>query len=512
MLPLSNNSADNSPPKTPASPLPPGLVKKIAEKYERPKLQVPDAKPAKPLRDLKEEYKDPWKEKKRREEELRERVRKGDGGLDPHLREPWERARGEAGASPVDSDGRGGDVKFGAESDEGERDACVRLQLPQQASLHLLRTQPTLLNVHTTPFAYAVDPYLQNNPEYRHYLSPTTPSSSSSALFNLPSAGSSVHSGEVSARTDEAFPEIPFESIEVYLRERDKLQVRLQIQQVRTLLLRCAVLVRSAWALEQTEWTTSASVRWRSADADADDESRMGQAWYKAYSKAGRAAEKAGQMAKALGIDGLQARTWYWKGQADAGRRYWDEAGAAFRRAGQFDREKSLALKVEEYGQIGLTPVERRVVGELRRRCEEEDERVQWRRLQREWARDEVSGEELDESDDEFEEELVDLKVLRGVIRGEVGVEESVDAVKEQLWKLKEEEMLEAISVARAKNKTRWYFEKFSKEELAAIMDGVPIPKKQPEQNMMSEGFQDDFVGWEEGGRISVSSSEADAV
>ncbi|KAK7192627.1 hypothetical protein PSPO01_01335 [Paraphaeosphaeria sporulosa] len=491
MLPSFNTSADDSPPKTPVSPSPPGFVKKIAEKYERPKLQIPDADPARPLRGLKKECKDPWKEEKRREE-LRERIRKGDGGLNPHLREPWVRAREEeARASPVDGEGRGEDVESGAESDEGERDALVQLQLP--ACLHLLRAQPSLLPLHTTPFAYAVDPYLQNNPEYRHYLSPTTPSSSST-LSNLPSGGSGVHADEVSARTDEAFPEIPFESIEVYLHERDKLQVRLQLQQVRTLLVRCTVLVRSAWALEQTGWRTTACARGRSVDAVADDESRVEHAWYKAYSKAGRAAEKAGQMAKALGIDGLQARTWYWKGQADAGRRYWDEAGAAFRRAEQFDREKSMALKVEEYGQIGLTPVERWDVGELRRKCEEKDKRVQRRRQQRAWAMEMAGGEERDESDDDLEEELVDLEVLRGVIRGEVRAEDSVDAAKKRLWKLKEEEALEAISVARAKNKSRWYSGILSKEELASIIDSVPISEKQAEKSMKSEEFRDDLM------------------
>ncbi|KAF2451325.1 hypothetical protein P171DRAFT_478369 [Karstenula rhodostoma CBS 690.94] len=492
--PSSNTSGDNHPPPTPASPLPPGLklstVREIAEKYERPQLQSPATEPAKPLRDLKEEYKDPWK-RQRLEEEQRERVRKGDGGLDPHMREPWERAREEVdGAS------------FGGAGDPGE--ASPQLQLPQQASLHLLRAQSTILPLHTTPFAYAIDPFLQQNPEYRHHLDPTPPSSASHS--SLPSHGSSTHSGEVSVRTDEAFPEIPFESIAVYLRDRDELQVRLRLLQVRTLLLRCAVLVRAAWTLEQTEWRTSTRRR------DADDEpGRMGQEWYKAYSKAGRAAEKAGQMAKALGIDGLQARTWYWKGQADAGRRYWDEAAVAFRRAEQFDRERGVAVEGEEYGKIGLTPLERRDVRWLRGKCERRDELAQRRRQQRAWAGEEVGEEMEQEEEEDSGEELVDLDVLRAVVGGEIEVGKLVDAPTDQLRKSNEEEMLKAISVARGKNKTR-HFAPFSKEELEYIMDGVPIPEKPQAKDMKSEGIQEDYGKWDGGGFVSSSSSEDNVV
>lgn len=328
-----------------------------------------------------------------------------------------------------------------------------------------------------------------------------------------------MYSGEVSARTDEAFPEIPFESIAVYLRDRDELQVRLQLLQVRMLLQQCAVLVRSAWTLEQAEWRFSTPARWRGFD---DEPGRMGQAWYKTYSKAGHAAEKAGQMAKALGLDGLQARTWYWKGQADAGRRFWDEAGAAFRRAEQFDLERGVAGTVEEYGKMGLTPVERRDVGWLRRKCEEKDELVQRRRHERARSRagGEVVCEETEDEDEKEEkkrrevgEEPVDLDVLRVAVYGEIEAGKPVDdATKQLAKKFKDEMRLKATSVARRQNKTRLEFESFSKEEEEYIMDGGHLPEMKQGEDMESEGPEDDYGEWNEGGWMNVSPAEDHAV
>jgi hypothetical protein len=501
-------NADDQPPRSPASPLStapkPSTVKEIAEKWGRTQLRLPDAEPAKPKHDLKKEYKDPWK-RQRREEKLRERVRKadGEGRLEPHLREPWERAREQAGASQRDGSSGGDDVD-GRRSEGEDEDPWTQIQLPellqaqlpQQASLHLLRAGSAVLPAYTTPFAHALEPWLQENPEYRHYLEPTTPSSSTPS--SLPAQGSSMNSGEVSARTDEAFPEIPFESIAVYLRDRNEPEVRIKILHVRTLLLRCAVLVRGAWVLEQAEWKASAQRRGR-GDNEAG---RMGQEWYKAYSKAGRAAEKGEQMAKALGVDGLQARSWYWKGRADAGRRYWDEAAAAFRRAEQFDRENRGAVAMEEYGKMGLTPFERRDVEWLRKECQMKDELAQRRRQQRTWAEGGNGVEELEELEDL--EEPVDLGMLYAKGDGENETGKAIDIPEEQ-----REIMDGVMSVLKEKYKTR-YIKPFSKEELDFIMQPVPIAERKQRMDLKSQGFQDDNEdgdGDREGGWFGPSPS-----
>lgn len=67
-------------------------IKEIVDSLERPAVGPVGTEPAKPKRDLKDEYKEPWKVQKEREERL-ERVRRGDGDLRPDLKEPWLRPR-----------------------------------------------------------------------------------------------------------------------------------------------------------------------------------------------------------------------------------------------------------------------------------------------------------------------------------------------------------------------------------------------------------------------------------
>ncbi|KAL1597839.1 hypothetical protein SLS60_008326 [Paraconiothyrium brasiliense] len=482
--PLSSDD-DIQPPRTPILPSSPrgktSTVRKIAEKFEQPQLQPPDAEPARPKRDLKEEYKDPW-QRKNESQRQSERVRKGSGGLNPHLKEPWERARDEVFSAMRKGIAGGSSDADGSASDDDGLDQLrtldmLRAQLPEPASLRL-----------PGGAEHVLDSWLGKEEGYGD-REPATPSSS--MVVSSPACGSSVYSEETSSRLGEGFPEFPFEGVAAYWRERNALEVKAKIVLVKTLLLRCSVLARTAMSMEQAPWKSLLHTK----QDDEVEEGDMREEWYKAYHEAGRVADKAEAMAtelsnKEFGMEGLHARTWYWKGRADAGMRRWDEAAAAF---GKVD--------VCDAAMTGLTRLERRDVEGLRKECEAQDEHAQQRRQERAWRGEEVGKADLYELTGGLEEEAVESKTFH------VEGDEKSDDVKEQRVL-----MGKAINAVKAKYKMR-YIRPFSLEEQEYIITGDPIPKERRTKDMKSEGFHDDDQDEDlEGGRISSSLSKSTIV
>ncbi|KAJ4301774.1 hypothetical protein N0V90_003868 [Kalmusia sp. IMI 367209] len=250
--------------------------------------------------------------------------------LDPKRKQPWE-AR-----TAKDS---------GNEEAEGSEDHS---RPPEAQSPHDPLLPPSL-----SAFEWALSPWLKDHPEYELAYSPPASSNLSSPL---PLPQTPPDAGEVSAASDEVFPDIQYETgIAPFVAHKDKVHTRIRVLQVRTALIRCAILSRSARELEHgAEWKGSKPA-------------------YKEYSKMNRVVDKAGQMAEELGSHGLQARCWYWKGRACGGQRYWDEAVKAFEKACYLDplaELNSSALHEDgesddervgagAYGRSGLTPLEK---------------------------------------------------------------------------------------------------------------------------------------------------------
>ncbi|KAF1972111.1 hypothetical protein BU23DRAFT_166139 [Bimuria novae-zelandiae CBS 107.79] len=483
--------AHNPDDKPPLSPIPPApkpkatKIREIVEHWERPASAPQKAEPVKPRHDLKEEYKGPWT--KQREERARlERVWKGEGRLRKEDLEPWQRGklerrveRGRLRAAKDEGGGRGSEDGADSEGEDGgeQGDGGVRGgdMLPPPTTLARLPKRP-VLPASISAFEWALEPWLVSHPSYRAALAPTTPWSSS--LSSFPSeVDSSFDSAEVSVATDDAFPEIPLESMGLYVRSRDEVLTRVRMLHVRTLLLRCAVLWRTAWALETTPLSLPYSKQYgQRAPGDRDDEEgsgeRMASHSYKAYSTAGRTAEKAEKMARDLGVDGLQARAWYWRGRADAGRRYWDEAAAAFRRARELDRPPQGRDRggVEEYGRSGLTPWERKDAVWLGDECTRRDEAAQARRLKRMCAREEGGVlMEMRELEDEDEEDEVPLGYVQGDGGNGAVEEEYVDVARE--YSTEYPEFMVAVGRVKEKYKSR-PFVPFSEEEWEYILHG----------------------------------------
>ena len=249
--------------------------------------------------------------------------------------------------------------------------------------------------------------------------------------------------------------------------------------------MRCAVLWRTAWADEGKEWAAQSRMRLHTPQStDSYDEGeRMGKEYYRAYSKAGRAAEKAEKLARDLGIDGLQARAWYWRGRADGGRRYWDEASAAFRRAMEFDTSKLTQNlddedEVGEYGRTGLTPWERRDVEALRMYCEKRDEREQCKRM-KSFLAIEDGDEDGDEDENEVlwgEEGFVDVAEEYPEFRSVAArVHEKTQKESEEPLTEEEQEYVDFMHVVgkmKVKYKTR-PFKPFNPEEQECILHGT---------------------------------------
>lgn len=243
----------------------------------------------------------------------------------------------------------------------------------------------------------------------------------------------------------------------LYLDGKDEIATRIKMVDVRTLLMRCSLMWRTAQMLEREEWRTALRSKAVSHEEKAVKE------WYGIYSKVGRAAEKAEKMARDLGIDGMQARAWYWRGRADAGRGYWDEAAMGFRRARELDpfrMEKQKSEGVEEYGKNGLTPSERRDVEWLQKVCEKKNEEVQRRLVKSVWARDSVQDlYELDEEEEEESQEPLDAMATN------VEEEDYVDIAREH------PEFMDVIAALKAKYKLQ-NLKPFTPEEQQYILFG----------------------------------------
>ena len=426
------------------------------------------AEPSKPKHDLKEEYKDFWT-KQKEEKQRQEKVRKGDGNLRPDLVEPWEResakendstpespsgprpeATKNAGSNDVSDNGNGAVTKSLAafRSSSG---------FPLRTELNFLTQQHDILPRGKTAFEWALEPFLKDHPEYRAYLA-LTPSPSYSS-FSLPSLGSSLDSGEVSACTDDAFPSIPLEKLTLYLRGKDEVLLRLKVLDVKTTLLRCSILYCAAYTAECNERSASSYSNKYLGGLDK----MVGKEWYMDYSKAGLAAERAESLAHELGIKGLQARANYWKGKAAWGMRYWDEAAAAFRDAMQNDvfKEGGYAKRgVAAYGGNGLTPLEMKEVEWFYAESEKRNEVKQRRRAHTSLGRRDTPRSDVMEGMEEEEKELASEQEAGRV------EDEYVDVVKEY------PEFMEVIN--RMKGKYRKLpFKPFNKDELHYILHGT---------------------------------------
>lgn len=471
----SGNGRPSATPNPPFNPSP--NVKAIVNTWERPALEPRDVEPPKPKHDLREEYKDPWV-RQREEWQRQERVRKGDGNLRLDLKQRWQRQQaGNATQSASGTNRRRSAIGTASESDGipddgniGNANNARRLHplniLSPRALLGLPEPSGAILPSGKTAFDWAFEPFLRAHPEYRLYLAPSTPSTSHSSL---PSIGSSIGSGEVSVHTEDAFPHIPLESMAYYLRDKDEIATRLKILNVKQLLMRSSLLWRTAHTLERTEWRTWQDPYSYSRDINVSEESKMVKEWYRAYSKAGRTAEVAEVLARDLKIDGLQARAWYWKGRADAGRRCWDDAVVAFRQADSYDEEKKDRIPgVEDYGGHGLTPFERRDAEWLDTEVKRRNNVAQQKRLKSAWARQDKRYDGMEHEMENIVEEDGnnggEENLPLGVVAGEVE-EEYVDVAKEY------PEFLDVVEKLKERNKLR-RFTPFSKEEQDYIVHG----------------------------------------
>lgn len=370
-------------------------IQQVLETLQSSASAPQSAEPSKPKHDLKEEYKDFWT-KQKEEEQRREKVRKGDGDLRPDLKEPWQKKPAKDTEHVWESPSG-----FNFEDTKGVGSSNVP---GSKTSLEFPAQQHSILPWGKTAFEWALEPFLKDKPESRAYLAPT--SSPSPSSFSFPSVGSSLNSGEVSACTDDAFPTIPLEKLTLYLRGKDEVVVRLKVLDVKITLLRCSILYCSAYTSECNERSTSS---YSNKDYEGSGRTTRKE-WYKEYSKAGIAAERAEDLTNEVGIKSLQARAHFWRGKAAWGMRYWDEAAAAFRDAIRDDASKDGINKsrdISEYGGNGLTPFERSEVKQLQMESERRNELKQQRKSRSSWSRRNTLQVSVDESLAEEETEIL---------------------------------------------------------------------------------------------------------
>ncbi|KAF2690538.1 hypothetical protein K458DRAFT_459728 [Lentithecium fluviatile CBS 122367] len=237
------------------------------------------------------------------------------------------------------------------------------------------------LSLGVPAFDYAIAPFLEANLSYHSYIEPPSLiESPTSASLSSPLTG--PEPDEISVVTsveDESFP-VP-NSLPPIVQNNSTFKTRLKILDVRTALIRCAVVSRTALELEQLPCKKDKTL--------ASNE----------YSKVYVIADLALNTARELQSDGLQARCYYWKGRACGGQKCWNDAVHAFEKALQFDTADE-ELEPENRG--GLTPIEKADVHFLKRSAERRaihDEPVRRARMLRDEERAWVIA---DKNDQEF--------------------------------------------------------------------------------------------------------------
>ncbi|KAF2240928.1 hypothetical protein BU26DRAFT_184555 [Trematosphaeria pertusa] len=244
---------------------------------------------------------------------------------------------------------------------------------------------PSHLPAHVSAFEYAMSPFLRAHPRYLACLQPPSPSSESSFTFGPASPRRRPPDpDEISVNTDELRPSTPpADGIPPIVEHKKSLRVRIKVLRIRVALMRCAVLARAAWELEHNPWKSETAV-------------------YREYSKMGKIADGALDLARELKSDGLQARCLYWKGRACGGKRYWDEAVPAFRQAELLDTREDDAGEGE--AQCRLTRTERQDLkfllesAKARAENEKEERELRYRRdEERAWQRADLLGRGFEE-------------------------------------------------------------------------------------------------------------------
>jgi hypothetical protein len=232
-------------------------------------------------------------------------------------------------------------------------------------------------------FNYALEPFLRANPRYAGQIEPPSPPDSSTSSDSLSPVA--LHSSDDAVTDAREVRRMPVRAkLPPIVANKNRLDTRIKVLNVKMTLMRCAVIDRAAWELERNAWKKgSTSV-------------------YDEYSKMYKLVENAILVAKKLRSDELQARCFYWLGRACGRQRYWDEAEQAFEKAIHFDTE------IEENGRgKGLLPTERADVRFLKRSVQKRAQRAAADRKQRRKRDEEMAWKLAETRNLDFDEVVI---------------------------------------------------------------------------------------------------------